>query len=301
MKNKLTIIYNSYLNSSKIKNQLNLIKKASDYLKTNVYFIPTNKLEVLINTNKSFFLPSKKILFLEKNIPVAKYLEKQNYHLYNNSYSINVCDNKALTHIELIKEKSIKQPKTLIGPVTFNLNGSNKAISDFLTNVKNNFKFPLIIKEVYGSFGEQVYLINNLKEFKNKFLELKNKQIIVQEFYKSFSGQSLRILVINNKIISCIKQVNLNDFRSNLSQNSKAEIFNKLLPKNFEKSIDLITKKLKLFYGGIDFIFDKNKKLVFCEANSNVQLANISQIFNKNFAIDLINEILKDKKYYEKK
>ncbi|WP_052664000.1 RimK family alpha-L-glutamate ligase [Mycoplasmoides alvi] len=294
MNKKLTIVYNPYVNKLKNNEQFILINKAAKLLNIKLFNIPSNNIFSLISS-KNIKLPTKKILFLDKNIALAKLLENYGYLLYNNSDAINVCDNKALTHVHLMNE-GIAQPKTLIGPLTFNLNTSKQNYLSFLKIIKKSFKFPLIVKEVYGSFGKQVYLINNIEEFDTKFNKLMNKQIIIQEFINYNPGTSIRVLIINKKIVGILKQTNTLDFRSNLSQNATGTIITNI-SNDHKKMLNLIINKLNLFYAGIDFLYDKNKNWIFCEANTNAQLSNISKIYNINFGKTLLNEIINDKKY----
>lgn len=293
MNKKLTIVYNSYVNEMKKNNQIGLLMSAAKILKIKLFLIPSESIKSLIN-QKKLNLPSKKILFLEKNIALAQLLESNRYKLYNNSNSIYISDNKALTHVALSKLK-IKQPKTLIGPLTFNLKNAKRNLN-FQKIIKTNFKFPLIVKEVFGSFGQQVFLVKNLNDLNKLLNDLGGKQIIIQEFLNFYLGKSIRVLVVNKKIVGVMQQENKNDFRSNLSQNGIGTIIPKLKSKEKEV-INRIITKLNLFYSGIDFLLDEKRDFIFCEANSNPQLTNISNIFQKNFGIDLLKEIMVDCKY----
>ena len=289
MTKKLTIIYNPFVSVIKQKEQVQLFKKAQAQLKIKLDFVRSDEVNSLINQNKHSF--SHKILFLDKNIPLAQLLENKGYKLYNSAKSIAICDNKALTHVTLAKTK-IRQPKTLIGPLTFNL--KKIEISDpFIKQINKTFKYPVVLKEVYGSFGHQVYLINNQNELVNKINTLAGKEFIVQEYLSQKSGHGIRILVINKKIYGAIKQINKNDFRSNLTLGSSGKIVK--LPQYAQTMAQKIIKQLNLFYGGIDLIYDNNNRLIFCEANSNAQLTNISKIFNTNFAQLLVTQINEDK------
>lgn len=289
MNKPLTIIYNPYINKN--NSQISLFDKKK------INLISSDQLNLLVN-HKNLYVNklSKKILFLEKNIALASYLEKQGYYLYNSKKSIEICDNKALTHIEL-SSINIEQPKTLIGPLTFNLKKIDKN-NDFIKNIKKNFKYPVILKEVYGSFGHQVYLMKSENELIKKLQTINGSQVIVQEFFKKYAGQSIRVIFINKKIVGCIKQINQTDYRSNLTLGSHSQIIK--ISNELKNISNKIIHKLNLFYGGIDFICKNNGTWIFCEINSNAQLNNISKIFNKNFGEVLIKKIIGDKKYYEK-
>lgn len=286
-KTKITIAYNSFLNFKKVTDQINLLKKACTELKIKAQFISSDEILSIINLKNKNKL-NKKILFLDKNIALAEILETWGYKLYNNSKAINLCDNKAYTHIVLLKEK-IRQPKTFIGPITFGLNKISIK-SNFIKQTKKELKYPFVLKEVYGSFGNQVYLINNDLELEKTLEKTKEKQIIIQEFLKKCAGTSIRVIFINKNIIGAIYQTNKNDFRSNLTLGSESKVIKITgLMKNITNKI---IKSLGLFYGGIDFLIDENNKLLFCEANSNVQLVNASRILKQNLAKILVKEII---------
>ena len=48
------------------------------------------------------------------------------------------------------------------------------------------------------------------------------------------------------------------------------------LPKNIEKSIDLLMKKLDMTSGSLDFVYTKSKKFVFLEVNPIGQFQQVS-------------------------
>lgn len=286
-KTKITIIYNSFFNEKKVSDQIDLLEIACKELEVKAQFISSEEIISNIDLKNKNKL-NKKILFLDKNIALAEILEAWNYKVYNSSRAINLCDNKAYTHIALLKEK-VMQPKTFVGPITFGLKKMSIK-SNFIKAAKSELKYPFVLKEVYGSFGNQVYLINNDSELEKKLEKTKDKQIIIQKFLKKYSGTSIRVIFINKNIVGAIHQSNINDFRSNLTLGSESKIIkvNKVM-----KSItNKVIKSLGLFYGGIDFLIDENKKLLFCEANSNVQLVNASKILKKNLAKILIQEII---------
>lgn len=286
-KTKITIAYNSFLNVKKVTEQINLLKKACTELKIKAQFISSDQILGSINLKNKNKL-NKKILFLDKNIALAEILETWGYKLYNNSKAINLCDNKAYTHIALLKEK-IRQPKTFIGPITFGLNKISIK-SNFIKQAKKELKYPFVLKEVYGSFGNQVYLINNDSELEKNLEKTKERQVIIQEFLKKHAGTSIRVIFVNKNIIGAIYQNNKNDFRSNLTLGSESKVIKiTSLMKNITNKI---IRSLGLFYGGIDFLIDENNKLLFCEANSNVQLVNSSKILKQNLAKILVKEII---------
>ena len=85
-----------------------------------------------------------------------------------------------------------------------NYNGKN---SDNLFHKTTEYSivkigFPIVVKECYGSYGQQVYLANDKKELINVIDKLGTRQFILQEFISTSYGKDIRIEVIGNNIIA---------------------------------------------------------------------------------------------------
>lgn len=291
--NKLTVIYNPHI----VKNheQLKLIIAASKKLNLKTKLIATDALVSFLNEKTKIRNFSKKILFLDKDIALATFLQKQDYWVYNKALAINYCDNKALTHAALVDTK-VKQIKTLLGPILFDNEKMNPA-SAFIKNIRRTFKYPIVIKDVYGSYGTNVHLVNCEQQAIEIINSTSGRQVIVQEFMKQKIGESVRVFVAGNKIIASIHQKHPTDFRSNLTLGSQGSLIN--LSKTQQKQAFLINRHLQLFYSGIDFLFDNSGQLIFCEANSNAQLVHVSKTSGKNFVANLLEAIINDQTYYK--
>ena len=101
------------------------------------------------------------VLFWDKDIRLARLLEKLGIRLFNCADSIEICDDKARTFLELLCH-DIRMPRTIIAPKTFRTQGYPKL--DFLPGVVKTLGYPMVIKECYGSFGQQVFLVHNGEE-----------------------------------------------------------------------------------------------------------------------------------------
>ena len=88
----------------------------------------------------------------DKDRHISNLLEKAGYRLFNRASSIEVCDDKMLTHIALANE-GIRMPKTIPSPLYYGGDDDGTFIKKMLTILD----YPIIVKEVYGSFGKQVY------------------------------------------------------------------------------------------------------------------------------------------------
>ncbi|AAC71228.1 RimK family alpha-L-glutamate ligase [Mycoplasmoides genitalium] len=285
---KINVVYNPAFNpiSSKL-NQTQLLKNASEELDIELKFFTSFD----INTTKAKAnLPfiSNKILFMDKNIALARWLESNGFEVINSSIGINNADNKGLSHAIIAQYPFIKQIKTLLGPQNFDREWNPVMLDVFINQIKQSMEFPVIVKSVFGSFGDYVFLCLDEQKLRKTLMSF-NQQAIVQKYITCSKGESVRVIVVNNKVIGALHTTNNSDFRSNLNKGAKAERF--FLNKEQENLAVKISKVMQLFYCGIDFLFDQDRSLIFCEVNPNVQLTRSSMYLNTNLAIELLKAI----------
>ena len=90
------------------------------------------------------------IIYLDKDIYLARMLERAGKRLFNRADFIKLCDDKVLTFIAC-SNMGIRMPKTFAGPLMYReLNESNY---NFLTKVEKELGYPMIVKKVNGSLG----------------------------------------------------------------------------------------------------------------------------------------------------
>ena len=214
-------------------------------------------------------------------------MESNGIRLFNNSRAINLCDNKILMYQELSKN-GVTIPRTFIAPKTFE--GLNYSKRVFLNSVIKEIGWPIIIKEAYGSFGEQVYLANNFEET-NKIIDcIGYKDFLIQEFITSSKGRDIRINVVGDQAVASMLRENKNDFRSNISNGGNGTNYS---PK--QEYIDLAVKAkqaLGLDFAGVDVLFGENGPII-CEINSNPQFASTLKATGINLADEIVEYILR--------
>ena len=223
------------------------------------------------------------VLFWDKDINLAKHLENLGYRVFNSSKAIEICDDKAKTYLTL-ENKGIKMPKTIVAPFTF----SNNPFSnfDFVYKAVNKLGLPLIIKEVNGSFGDQVYLLNSVEEIIKKIKEIFPKSFLFQEYISSSFGTDIRIEVVNDKALGAVRRTsNGVDFRSNVLQGGKMEKIDP--PKEYLEMAERACKIIGLDFAGVDIMIGVNKEPILCEVNSNVHF----KTFYKTTGINLASYI----------
>ena len=282
---KAWLVINSFMDNQKFTNLYELLSNA--FKKHNVSLeIKTASdisLEVGVNIkNKPDFA-----IFWDKDIYLAERLEKMGVRLFNSARSVLLCDNKILMYQELAN-KGVIIPRTFIAPKTFE--GLNYSKRDFLNNAINKIGFPMIVKEAYGSFGEQVYLAND-KESLNKIVDsIGYKDFLLQEFIASSKGKDIRVNVVGDNAIVSMLRENDNDFRSNISSGGHGAKYD---PK--PEYLDLAVKASKalgLDFAGVDVLFGEDGPII-CEVNSNPQFASTLKATGINLADYIADYILK--------
>lgn len=287
------LVINAFMKDDKFKDVYDLFLKS--FLNKNINLEVKTNIDLLDIINKFQKLENKPdfVIFFDKDIYLAKRLEMLNIPVFNNSKSIAICDNKSLTYLTLAKD-GITIPPTIIAPKTFeNINFNN---TTFIDEAISKLGLPLIIKEAYGSFGQQVYLLNNKREI----LDLINNKIVYkdflfQKFIKTSCGRDIRVNIVGNKIINAIYRENKNDFRSNISNGGSAKSI-KLNSKQEEIALNAF-KSLNLDFAGIDILFGENDNPIICEVNSNFHFYSTYKVTGVNLADYIRDYIIKKLNY----
>lgn len=211
------------------------------------------------------------ILFWDKDIVLAKRLERQGYRLFNRAEAIEICDDKRLSAIAL-ENKGIRMPKTLISPFTFaNVGYVN---TDFLTKVADEVGFPLIVKEAHGSFGEQVYLIEDLETLSELTRRKADKGLIYQEFVTSSIGRDVRVQVIGGEVVACVeRQGKEGAFISNVSGGGWMRAC--CPPKQFIDMALNACSIIGLDFAGVDILYGSDGEPILCEVNASAHFKNL--------------------------
>ena len=271
------IVVNSFVNNEKFSNLYNILVKSFSKFHIDL----EKKAAIELGTEVNLQLKEKPdfVLFWDKDIYLAQRLENLGIKLFNSSRAIELCDNKILMYQELAKH-NIRIPKTFIAPKTFE--GLGYTNLSFIDDIANQIGYPLVIKEAYGSYGEQVYLAENKEEAASIIDKIGYKDFLVQEFIKSSCGKDIRVNVVRDQQIVSILRENKTDFRSNISIGGVGSRFE---PE--QEYVDLAIKAslaLGLDFSGVDVMFGENNEPIICEVNSNPQFVSTLKVTNTNLA-----------------
>lgn len=212
------------------------------------------------------------VLFLDKDVLLAKQLEACGLPVFNSSEAIELCDNKGLMH-HILATKGIRQPKTIIAPLIFETGQTFP--TKFLDQVAETLGFPLIIKKSFGSFGEGVYLVESMAELKHHSETLKYTPHLYQQYIASSHGRDMRVHVVGENVIATMLRQSETDFRANVTNGGKMFVVD--VPDTFKHLAIKATNALGLDFSGVDLLFDEANKPIVCEVNSNAHIENIYQ------------------------
>ena len=279
------LVVNTFMDGEKFKKLYELLSDA--FKKRGVSLSIKRAQDISLEVGKDIKNKPDFAIFWDKDIYLAERLEEQGIRLFNNARSIYLCDNKIAMYQELAKQQ-IRIPRTLIAPKTFEgLGYTNLA---FLKEAGDQLGWPLVIKEAYGSFGEQVYLANDIKEAEQIVNRIGYKDFLMQEFVASSKGRDIRINIVGDQAVVSMLRENKNDFRSNISNGGTGT---KYEPR--EEYIELALKAAKalgLSFAGVDVMFGENGPII-CEVNSNPQFASTLKATGVNLAEYIADFILR--------
>ena len=258
-------------------------------IKTNTQLLP-----VLAVTGSRDYadIPGRRpefVLFWDKDVRLARLLEKRGLRLFNCAESIEICDDKARTCLEL-SGSGIRMPKTVIAPMTFQPDGYPQL--DFLEAVEKQLGYPMVVKECYGSFGQQVHLAVGREELKMYLADIKNRPCLFQEFAAFSRGRDIRIQMVGNQAAAAMQRRNAHDFRANITNGGSMEPY-----EPDEKQLAMAAKGMQVLgldFAGVDILFGEDGEPLLCEVNSNAHFVNIRNCTGVDVADAITGYCLKE-------
>lgn len=288
------LVVNRFLNTKKFTDITDLLTRAAEKhgvrldVYTNDELIPcmgggqaAREFDILPAIKPDF------VLFYDKDIRLAEQLEKRGLRLFNSARAIELCDDKSLMHVAL--DGLVPMPRTCCAPFTYeNIGYNNKR---FVESMFDALGSPLVIKEVFGSFGQQVYLAQNPSEAAELLDKIGGKRVIFQEFISASAGRDLRLNVVGGRVIAAMERFNEHgDFRANISNGGSMR---KHIPTTDEEELALETAKLMgLDFCGVDLLMGENGSIL-CEVNSNAHFKSIYECTGVNAADEIMAHIVR--------
>jgi RimK family alpha-L-glutamate ligase len=220
------------------------------------------------------------VLFWDKDVYLCELLENMGYRVFNSSNAIAVCDDKALTYLRLMKH-GIKMPRTIFAPMTY----ANIGYTDFgfveLAGVQ--LGYPIMIKENFGSFGQQVYLAGSYSDALEIVKKIGSKPFLFQEFISSSFGKDIRVQVVGGKIVaSVLRTAKEGEFKANVTSGGTMSKY-ELSDEQREMALRAC-EVLGLDFAGVDLLFGEGEQPILCEVNSNAHFKNLFDCTGVNVA-----------------
>lgn len=227
--------------------------------------------------------PADFVIFWDKDVRLAAYLESHGMPVFNSADAIAACDDKTLTHLKL---SALPCPETVFAPLTFPGNGYRD--TRFLDAAEQALGYPMVIKEGSGSFGQQVYLAKNRSEALQLLNRLCDRPLLLQRFISASSGQDKRLYVVNGRTVAAMRRVNDRDFRANIAIGGSAHPYT---PTAEEEALaKAACDLLGLTFAGVDILDGENGPMI-CEVNSNAHFTALHRLTGVDIAAHILEGI----------
>lgn len=223
-------------------------------------------------------------LFWDKDLRLAQLMEQEGIVLYNSADAIRLCDDKTLTYLAL-RQSGLPIPQTLLCPTTFPNVGYPETA--FLEEVAEQLGLPFILKEGCGSFGQQVYLVQDLDQAERLVRQAAGAPLLFQRFVAESAGRDLRLYVVGGRVVAAMMRRNdAGDFRANIQIGGHALAYH---PTREEAQLAVdACRQLGLHFGGVDLLLSKDGPLV-CEVNSNAHFRALRELSGVDPAAAIIS------------
>lgn len=287
------VVYNGNLESNAFLDFANMIEEAGKRKSIPIRKFKNNDLLAYLSDKRLDVISNKRdlnlpdfIVFTDKDIYLARQLEFLGVRLFNSSNSIETSDDKMKSY-QLLANNKLPIPKTIFSPKIY---VHHKNIDyQFINRIIDELSLPLIIKESFGSFGEQVYLVNSKEELLRIVHKLADRPLLFQEFISSSYGKDLRLQVVGDKVVAAMLRSSSKDFRANITAGGSMVPYE---PTEEEKELAIAAAKaVEADYAGVDLLFGPAGKPIVCEINANAHIRNLYNCTGINAADYIISHI----------
>ena len=225
------------------------------------------------------------VFCFDKDTRLLTAMEAAGARVFNSAEAVILCDDKAKTQAVLCAA-GVPMPKTLVAPMAYV--DYTAAGDGFLALGARELGFPLVVKECFGSLGEQVYLAQNEQELKTLASRMKHRPFLLQEFIAESAGTDKRLYVVGDRVVAAMRRRSSGDFRANIGLGGAGEAYS---PTAEETALALQScRLLGLHFGGVDLLDSARGPLV-CEVNSGAQLKGITAACGVNVAEEILRYV----------
>ncbi len=154
--------------------------------------------------------------------------------------------------------------------------------------------FPLIIKEINGSFGLSVHKIDMYTDLAIWTKKNPHAQIILQQFIPATCDY--RVIVCGKKALGIMRRSSIsNGWKHNFSQGATIEAYS---DERMSKFAEHVAQKLHCDFVGVDIIVDQKGNYLVVEINLSANFKGFEKIHAKYLVGKNIIETLAQKKIY---
>lgn len=242
-----------------------------DFFTVGCPFTGSNGVEMIVSAGEVGIAIPDFIIFWDKDVRLAHELERQGLRLFNTAQAIEDCDDKAITYLKL-QAAGIRQPRTVIAPKKFHNDGTydDKFLKHAITQVGG---FPCVVKECFGSFGQQVYLARDMAELSSFAAAIGERPFMIQQYVSSSQGRDIRVEVVGDRIIAAMERANPADFRANITNGGMMSPCT-LNEAQAQMALEAC-RALGVEFGGVDLLYGLGGTPLLCEVNSNAHFKNL--------------------------
>ncbi len=283
------LVVNAFLRTSKFDELYQILSESAKREKLELDVMTNAELVVLLEDPLFDVQSYTFVIYWDKDVLLAQRLEQLGLRLFNSARSIALCDDKAQTWLAL-KAAEIPMPHTIPLPKTFPAVGYPSL--EFACALGEKLRYPVVLKECYGSFGQQVYLCRDEEALKEQIAAHASTPLLMQQAVMESYGRDVRINVVGGQVVaSILRRSASGDFRSNLTLGGEMEPYT---PTEAEAVLAIrAVEALGLDFAGVDVLFGNDGPLL-CEVNSNSHFKTTLACTGVNMADHIMRHIRKE-------
>ncbi len=193
------------------------------------------------------------VMMRSYGIDLAKHLELSGVRVFNTPASMLCAQDKWATH-QCLAKHDIASPKSIIA--------SGKLAFD---TIAKHLGAPFVIKGLYGSKGEEVFLADSSVQLEQAHEQLPSHRVMYQKFVAESAGTDIRVHVIGGEVVAAVRRKSEGDFKSNYHQGGSAEYV--ALTTEMAHVAIRSAKALNLDFAGVDLL-ETHEGVTVCEVNA---------------------------------
>ena len=220
-------------------------------------------------------------LFYDKDLNLCRALETRG-RVFNSAACCAVCDDKALQIREVGAELF---PETYFAPKSYFRDAEWPGLPD----VGRRLGYPLVVKECFGSWGEQVYLAETPAALESIYRAHSDKPLLFQKFIAESAGRDGRAIVAGDRVVGAIlRRAKPGEFRANVELGAQAEPLE--LDRETEQMCVTAAKRAGADFCGVDLLFGR-ERVWLCELNASPGFAGFDRATGRRAELEILRSV----------